>query len=142
MQCWVLSILKPPSTTTRSGCTPTAQFTSPCARPQPTWGRTIKLRIHVTGLDAMCRMIQNGLGVGVMPQRAFELMHGMGELAAVPLLDEWATRDIQLVARDFSTLPVTARLLVEHLTQPADNAAPAKNKSAVRAAVKPAAAIA
>ncbi len=104
-------------------------------------GRTIKLRIHVTGLDAMCRMIQNGLGVGVMPQRAFELMHGMGGLAAVPLLDAWATRDIQLVARDFSTLPVTARLLVEHLTQPADNAAPAKNKSAVRAA-KPAAATA
>ncbi len=105
-------------------------------------GRTIKLRIHVTGLDAMCRMIQNGLGVGVMPQRAFELMHGMGGLAAVPLLDAWATRDIQLVARDFSTLPVTARLLVEHLTQPADNAAPAKNKSAVRAAARPTAATA
>ncbi|MBI2728620.1 MAG: LysR family transcriptional regulator [Polaromonas sp.] len=105
-------------------------------------GRTIKLRIHVTGLDAMCRMIQNGLGVGVMPHRAFELMHGMGELAAVPLLDEWATRDIQLVARDFSTLPVTARLLVEHLTQPAKDAAPAKNKSAVRAAARPAAATA
>jgi DNA-binding transcriptional LysR family regulator len=105
-------------------------------------GRTIKLRIHVTGLDAMCRMIQNGLGVGVMPQRAFELMHGMGELAAVPLLDEWATREIQLVARDFSTLPVTARLLVEHLTQPAEDAAPAKNKPAVRVAAKPAAATA
>ncbi|MDB5965727.1 MAG: LysR family transcriptional regulator [Polaromonas sp.] len=81
-------------------------------------GRTIKLRIHVTGLDAMCRMIHNGLGVGVMPQRAFELMHGVGALAAVPLRDDWATRQIQLVARDFSTLPVTARLLVEHLTQP------------------------
>ncbi|MES2413246.1 MAG: LysR family transcriptional regulator [Pseudomonadota bacterium] len=101
-------------------------------------GRTIKLRIHVTGLDAMCRMIHNGLGVGVMPQRAFELMHGVGELAAVHLTDEWATRQIQLVARDFSTLPVTARLLVEHLTQPAAPAAPAKNKSAVHAAVKPA----
>ncbi len=105
-------------------------------------GRTIKLRIHVTGLDAMCRMIQNGLGVGVMPQRAFELMHGMGELATVPLLDEWATRHIQLVARDFSTLPVTARLLVEHLMQPADATAPAKNKSAARLTAKPAAAIA
>ena len=30
--------------------------------------RTIRLRIHVTGLDAMCRMIENGLGVGVMPR--------------------------------------------------------------------------
>ncbi|MFZ2293456.1 MAG: LysR substrate-binding domain-containing protein, partial [Polaromonas sp.] len=80
-------------------------------------GRTIKLRIHVTGLDAMCRMIHNGLGVGVMPQRAFELMHGVGELESVELLDDWAARQIQLVARDFSTLPLTARLLVDHLTQ-------------------------
>jgi DNA-binding transcriptional LysR family regulator len=79
-------------------------------------GRTMKLRIHVTGLDAMCRMIHNGLGVGVMPQRAFELMHGVGELESIELLDDWALRHINLVARDFSTLPVTARLLVEHLT--------------------------
>ncbi len=78
-------------------------------------GRTIKLRIHVTGLDAMCRMIHNGLGVGVMPQRAFELMHGVGELESVALQDTWAHRQIELVARDFSTLPLTARLLVEHL---------------------------
>ena len=82
--------------------------------------RTVKLRIHVTGLDAMCRMIHNGLGVGVMPQRAFELMQGVGELDAIELLDDWATRRINLVARDFSTLPVTARLLVEHLTASQD----------------------
>jgi DNA-binding transcriptional LysR family regulator len=78
-------------------------------------GRTIRLRIHVTGLDAMCRMIHNGLGVGVMPRRAFELMHGVGDLEGVALKDAWARRRIELVARDFSTLPVTARLLVEHL---------------------------
>ena len=81
-------------------------------------GRTIKLRIHVTGLDAMCRMIHNGLGLGVMPQRAFELMHGVGALESVALLDGWATRQISLVARDFSTLPATARLLVKHLAAP------------------------
>jgi DNA-binding transcriptional LysR family regulator len=78
-------------------------------------GRTIRLRIHVTGLDAMCRMIHNGLGVGVMPQRAFELMHGVGDLESVALTDPWAQRQLQMVARDFSTLPVTARLLVDHL---------------------------
>jgi DNA-binding transcriptional LysR family regulator len=83
-------------------------------------GRAIKLRIHVTGLDAMCRMIDNGLGVGLMPRRAFTLMH-VGELACVPLTDAWATRDIRLVARDFSTLPLTARLLVDHLRARADS---------------------
>lgn len=78
-------------------------------------GRGIRLRIRVTGLDAMCRMIHNGLGVGLMPRRAFELMHGVGELTCVALTDDWATRQIDLAARDFSTLPVTARLLVAHL---------------------------
>ncbi|ROZ63644.1 LysR family transcriptional regulator [Ramlibacter sp. WS9] len=87
-------------------------------------GRTIKLRIHVTGLDAMCRMIHNGLGVGVMPRRAFELMHGVGDLECVRLTDAWAARNIDLVARDFSTLPVTARLLVDHLHAGAEQTEP------------------
>lgn len=78
-------------------------------------GRTIRLRIHVTGLDAMCRMIHNGLGIGVMPRRAFTLMHGVGDLDCVALSNAWARRDIRMVARDFSTLPLTARLLVDHL---------------------------
>jgi DNA-binding transcriptional LysR family regulator len=77
--------------------------------------RTIKLRIQVTGLDAMCRMIHNGLGIGVMPRRAFELMNGAGDLDCLELADDWAIRNIDLVARDFSTLPVTGRMLVQHL---------------------------
>ncbi len=78
-------------------------------------GRAIRLRIRVTGLDAMCRMIDNGLGVGVMPARAFDLMRAAGALHAVRLNDPWARRDIRLIARDFATLPVTARALVDHL---------------------------
>jgi DNA-binding transcriptional LysR family regulator len=87
-------------------------------------GRTIRLRIHVTGLDAMCRMIHNKLGIGVMPRRAFELMHGVGDLECVSLSDAWARREIRLVARDFSTLPLTARLLVDHLRERAETVEP------------------
>jgi len=85
-------------------------------------GRGIRLRIRVTGLDAMCRMIHNGLGVGLMPRRAFDLMHGVGDLTAIDLTDEWAHRRIDLVARDFSSLPVSARLLVDHLSAQAGRA--------------------
>ncbi|WP_295539992.1 LysR substrate-binding domain-containing protein [uncultured Pseudacidovorax sp.] len=99
-----------------------------------TEGRSVRLRIHVTGLDAMCRMIDNGLGVGVMPRRAFELMRaGIGSrLAAVDLSDDWARREIRLVARDFSTLPVAARTLVQHLrpAEPAEAAPPAATAAA------------
>jgi DNA-binding transcriptional LysR family regulator len=90
-----------------------------------TRGRTLRLRIRVTGLDAMCRMIHNGLGVGVMPRRAFELMQGVGELECVHLSDPWAQRRIDLVARDFSTLPVTGRLLAGHLAAGAEIGQPA-----------------
>ena len=82
-------------------------------------GHPLHQRIQVTSLDAMCRMIDNSLGVGLIPDRAFELMHGVGNLRAVPLTDAWAQRMLSLVARDFDTLPVTARLLVEHLTRSA-----------------------
>ncbi|MBP3980425.1 MULTISPECIES: LysR family transcriptional regulator [unclassified Acidovorax] len=81
-------------------------------------GRPLRQRIQVTGLDAMCRMIDNGLGVGLLPDRAFALMHGVGRLQAVPLTDPWAQRELRVVARDFDALPVTARLLVEHLVRP------------------------
>src|SRR5690606_16852000 len=81
-----------------------------------TAGRPLRQRIQVTGLDAMCRMIDNGLGVGLLPERAFTLMQGLGQLRAVALTDAWAHRELRLVARDFDTLPVTARLLAEHLS--------------------------
>lgn len=71
-------------------------------------GRPLRQRIQVTGLDAMCRMIDNGLGVGLLPDRAFALMRGVGRLTAMPLTDAWAQRELRVVARDFDTpLPVT-----------------------------------
>lgn len=79
--------------------------------------KPIRLRIQVTGLDAMCRMIHNGLGIGLLPDRAYALLRSTGSLQAVPLNDSWATRQLFLVARSFSSLPVTARLLVDHLCE-------------------------
>jgi DNA-binding transcriptional LysR family regulator len=78
-------------------------------------GAALRVRIRVTGLDAMCRMIANGLGVGVMPLRAFELLHAGDALDALSLTDAWARRELVLVARDFSSLPASARMLVDHL---------------------------
>jgi len=79
-------------------------------------GRPLKLRIQVTGLDAMCRMIDNGMGIGLLPDRAFALMQGVGQLHAIRLNDAWAARELRMVARDFGTLPTPARMLVDHLS--------------------------
>ncbi len=81
-------------------------------------GRMLRQRIQVTGIDAMCRMIDNGLGIGLLPERAFSLLQGVGRLRALPLREPWAERTLTLVARDFAALPVTARLLADHLCAP------------------------
>jgi DNA-binding transcriptional LysR family regulator len=82
--------------------------------------RALKLRIQVTSLDAMCRMIENGLGLGIMPIGAFELLPHAHTLVALPLADTWAQREVHLVARDFDSLSAASRALVDHLlsTQP------------------------
>jgi len=81
-------------------------------------GRDVKLRIHVPGFDAVLRMVESGLGVGLIPDRAFAVIAGGMQLAAIPLTDGWAHRELKLVSRDPAALPQACRLLRAHLLQP------------------------
>jgi DNA-binding transcriptional LysR family regulator len=77
-------------------------------------GLPLKLRIHVPGFDAVCRMAKAGMGIGIVPDRAFELLGRPMGLTAVPLVDAWGSRVLQIVTRDRPLSPL-ATLLVEHL---------------------------
>ncbi|SAK57821.1 LysR family transcriptional regulator [Caballeronia calidae] len=78
-------------------------------------GRALRLRIHVPGFDAVCRMVQAGMGVGVLPLQVFEAMGRQLGLAAVPLDEEWAARSLVIVVRDSEALSPVSRLLFDHL---------------------------
>ena len=58
----------------------------------------IKYEMHVKSFDAVCRMVEAGLGIGVIPKGAISHIEG-APLVAVPLTDPWATRRFQIVAR-------------------------------------------
>jgi DNA-binding transcriptional LysR family regulator len=78
-------------------------------------GKTLRLRVHVPGFDAVCRMVQAGMGVGLIPDKAFEVLsHGMN-LKAVALDDAWADRELILVARDSARLSTTSQMMFDHL---------------------------
>lgn len=78
-------------------------------------GRTLRLRIHVPGFDAVCRMVQANMGIGLIPDRAFNVISaGMG-LRSIPLLDPWARRELKIVVRNVKTLSLTGRLVLDHL---------------------------
>ncbi|ASW03235.1 LysR family transcriptional regulator [Paraburkholderia aromaticivorans] len=78
-------------------------------------GRPLRLRIHVPGFDAVCRMVQAGMGVGVLPLKVYQIMGRQLELVAVTLDDAWARRDLVVVARDVGALSPVSRLLYDHL---------------------------
>lgn len=78
-------------------------------------GKVLRLRIHVPGFDAMCRMVQANMGIGILPQKAYELFGRALGLHAVPLTDDWSDRALVLVVRDESALSPVSRMLFEHL---------------------------
>jgi len=81
-------------------------------------GTPLRVRIHVPGFDAVCRMVQANMGIGVLPHRAYELFgQGLG-LTMVGLSDPWAHRTLMLIARERNGLSPVSRLLFDHLQSP------------------------
>jgi DNA-binding transcriptional LysR family regulator len=75
----------------------------------------MRLRINVPGFDAVCRMVQANMGIGLIPDRAFEVIGAGMNLRAVPLRDEWARRELRIAVRDSRQLSATSRLMLDHL---------------------------
>ena len=80
-----------------------------------TLGRTFKFRVEVSNFDAVCRMIESGVGIGVIPELAARRHAHNLDIAIVPLLDPWAERRLHICVKDLAALPAFARDLVQTL---------------------------
>jgi DNA-binding transcriptional LysR family regulator len=79
-------------------------------------GKALKLRIHVPGFDAVCRMVQAGMGVGIIPDGAFDALSEGMHLQSIPLEDAWAKRQLSIVVRNAADLTSAGKLMFEHLS--------------------------
>jgi DNA-binding transcriptional LysR family regulator len=77
-------------------------------------GKRINLRIQVGSFDAVCRMVEAGAGVAVVPLICAQ-QYGPGRLRLTPLDEPWARRDISLLRLRSHTLPGSSELLIQHL---------------------------
>lgn len=77
--------------------------------------RPIKLRIQVSNFETACRMIEAGVGVGVLPESAALRHAKFMNIAIEPLSDAWSVREMQICVRSLQGLPSFARELVEML---------------------------
>ena len=61
--------------------------------------RTLQLRVEVRSFEAVCRMVQAGLGLGLLPYQAASVLgKGLG-LAVRPLTEPWAERCMLICVR-------------------------------------------
>ncbi|PKO81941.1 MAG: LysR family transcriptional regulator [Betaproteobacteria bacterium HGW-Betaproteobacteria-13] len=77
--------------------------------------RTVRMRIQVTSYEALCLMVETGLGIGVLPEAVARRYLGTLEIAQLRLDEPWAERELKLCVRSRAALPVAARLLLDHL---------------------------
>lgn len=81
--------------------------------------KPLRLRVQLKGFDVVAKMIQAGLGIGVLPEGAARSFASPMGLRLVPLTDAWAQRRMWVCVRDYAALPASARQLADHLVVPA-----------------------
>lgn len=78
-------------------------------------GRPLRLRVQLRSFDAVCRLVECGVGVGVVPATSARRAARSMALGVVELADEWALRELTLCVRALDELRPYARELVESL---------------------------
>lgn len=93
-------------------------------------GRELKLRIQVGSFDAMCRMIEVNVGIGVLAESAARRHQRTTAIHVAELEDSWAVQPLHLCVRDLRTLPSFTRQLVDFLVADAKSPATAPRRRA------------
>ena len=78
-------------------------------------GRPLRLRVQLRSFDAVCRLVECGVGVGVVPETTARRAARTMSLGIVQLTDDWARRDLTICVRDLGQLAPYARELVNSL---------------------------
>ena len=78
--------------------------------------RVLKLRIQVHSFDGICRMIEHGLGIGVLPEDAVRADFLAAGLRAVKLTDAWARRTLWIGTLSRETLSPEALRLFDFMS--------------------------
>jgi DNA-binding transcriptional LysR family regulator len=78
-------------------------------------GRPLRLRVQLRSFDAVCRMVEAGVGLGIVPATTASRAARTMAIALVDLEDSWALRELTICVRALEDLSPSARQLVEHL---------------------------
>jgi DNA-binding transcriptional LysR family regulator len=78
-------------------------------------GQAMRMRIQVGSFDAICRMVESGVGLSVIPESSARRLQKNARICIVHIDEDWAERDLKIVVRQLATLQPFARRLFDHL---------------------------
>ncbi len=77
--------------------------------------RPLRMRVRASGFETACRLAEERLGIGFVPQQC-ALRHVVtAAVVAVPIEGDWAARQLNLCVSSLEALSSAARQLVDHL---------------------------
>ncbi|MNP64923.1 LysR substrate binding domain protein [compost metagenome] len=80
-------------------------------------GETLVWRIQLSSFEAVCRMVEAGVGIGVIPESAALRNSKTMKLAILELDEPWVVRDRSILIRDFDALPGCVKALISLLRE-------------------------
>jgi DNA-binding transcriptional LysR family regulator len=72
---------------------------------------SMRTSVSVTSFDAVCRMVQAGLGIAVIPRHAADAFAGKGRLVRRTLDESWINRELRVYAGTHARLPAVDALI-------------------------------
>ena len=71
-------------------------------------GKPLRLRIQLRSFDAVCRMVESNVGIGIVPETTARRAAKTMAIATVALKDAWALRELTICVRDRGTAELCA----------------------------------
>jgi DNA-binding transcriptional LysR family regulator len=79
------------------------------------FGESLRPRVNISGFEAVCRMAEANLGVGLIPSQYTNRYSKGMNITTVPLDECWGARTLNICFSSSENLPPAARLLIKHL---------------------------
>lgn len=82
-------------------------------------GKSFRYRVRLRSFEAICRMVESGVGVGIVPLTAARRCARSMRIVRIDLSNTWAARTLNICVRSYTELPSYTRQLIDSMRAPA-----------------------
>ena len=82
---------------------------------QSRMGVTMDTRVNVSGFESICRMVEAGVGISIVPESSANRHQRTMNLHKIYLDEVWAARERSMIVQDYQKLEPVAQALVQEI---------------------------